>query len=80
MALLLLLLNDKNEKIQLPINANIVMAVSSSIIVVSLIFNIFSEVKTTKQIPSKLDDAFKIWGDFSVFIHSEFIGETKSNQ
>ncbi len=62
------LLKARNEKILLAISDKIVIAVNSSIIVVALTFKIFNEVNTTKQIPSKLEEAFKICGDFSGFI------------
>lgn len=62
--LLKLLRIDIKDKIQLAINKIVVAAVISSITVVSENFNIFKEVKTTKHSPNKLEDAFRIWGDF----------------
>ena len=62
---------DKNERIQLAINIMIAKVVSSSISVLSVMFNNLSDVSTTKQSPNKLEEAFKICGDlsFSSFIN-----------
>ncbi len=54
------LLSDKNEKIQLVMSDIIVTEVHSSINVVEFNFNNFKDVSTTKQIPSKLEDALRI--------------------
>ncbi len=54
---------DKKEKKQLVINKIHAMPVISSIFETSLSFAIFSEVKTIKQKPSKLDDVFKMCCD-----------------
>lgn len=56
---------DKKENIQLAINKMMATTVISSIIVFSDLSSNFKDVKTIKQIPSKLEDAFKIWEDFS---------------
>ena len=60
-------MSDKKENIQLPINSIIAPKVTSSIIVLDVRFSSFKEVKTIKQIPSRLDAAFNICGDFSLF-------------
>ena len=59
-------LMDKKESMQLVINKNIAAVVSSSIIVLPEMFNSLSEVSTTKQSPSKLEEAFKMCGDLSL--------------
>ena len=56
---------DKNENIQLAINSIIATTVISSMTDVADLLSTFNEVSTIKQIPSKLEDAFKICGDFS---------------
>jgi len=56
---------DRNDKIQLAINKTMAITVISSMMVVSAFLSSFNEVSTIKQMPSKLDDAFNIWGDFS---------------
>lgn len=63
---------DKKESIQLAINMIIAKVVNSSIIVLPAMFNNLREVSTTKQSPSKLDEAFNICGDLSFcsFINS----------
>ena len=63
-------LMDKKERIQLVIKKIMASVVNSSISVLPAMFNNLSEVSTTKQSPSKLEDAFKICGDlsFSSFI------------
>lgn len=63
---------DKKERIQLAINMMMAMVVSSSMMVLPEIFSSLREVSTTKQSPSKLDEAFNICGDlsFSSFIKS----------
>lgn len=53
-------LMDKKERIQLAMNRMMANVVSSSMIVLPLMFRSLSEVSTTKQSPSRLDDAFKI--------------------
>jgi hypothetical protein len=63
---------DKKERMQLDINSIIATVVNSSIKDFLEIFKTFKDVKTIKQIPSKFDEAFKIWGDllfcfFSIF-------------
>lgn len=57
---------DKKERIQLAINIIMAKVVNSSIIVLPAMFNNLREVSTTKQSPSKLDEAFKICGDLSL--------------
>ena len=59
---------DKKERIQLAINKKIAAVVNSSIIVLPEILNNLSEVSTTKQSPSKLEEAFKMCGDLSLSI------------
>ena len=56
---------DKKENIQLAINKMMAIMVISSIIVFSDLSSSFKEVNTIKHMPSKLEDAFKICGDFS---------------
>jgi hypothetical protein len=46
--------------------------------VVAVNFNTRKEVSTTKQIPSKLDDAFSMCGDLSLRICGEFFWEVGS--
>jgi len=55
---------DKKEMIQLAINNIIAAVVNSSIKDFLEMFKIFKEVKTTKHIPNKLEEAFKMCGDF----------------
>lgn len=67
-SLLLLLIEpliDKKERIQLAINITVATVVNSSIIVLPEMFNNFNEVKTTKQIPNKFEEALSMCGDFS---------------
>ena len=61
---------DKKERIQLAIKSIMATVVNSSIIVLPAMFSNLREVSTTKQSPSKLEDAFNMWGDlsFSSFI------------
>ena len=66
--LLLLLIEpliDKKDRIQLAINITVATVVSSSIIVLPEMFNNFKDVKTTKQIPNKFEDALSMCDDFS---------------
>ena len=51
---------ERKERIQLAINNMMDKSVISSIIVFAEIFKIFNEVSTMKQIPRRLEDAFKI--------------------
>jgi hypothetical protein len=62
----LLLLIDKKESKQLIVKAIIATVVISSIIVVFDTFNSLREVRMTKQIPKRLEDAFKICGALSL--------------
>jgi hypothetical protein len=64
---------DKKERMQAAIKAMMASVVSSSIIVLPAMFKSLSDVSTTKQSPSKLEDAFKICGDlsFSSFISAD---------
>lgn len=64
---------DKNERIQLIINKIVATIVSSSIKVVCEKFKIFSDVKTTKQSPKRLEEALRICGDLSFFGLASFI-------
>ena len=57
---------DKKERTQLAINSMIAMVVSSSIIVLPAMLSSLSEVRTTKQSPSRFEDAFNICGDLSL--------------
>ena len=57
-----LFLSDRKEKILLHINSMVATEVHSSITVVPFNFNTFNEVKTRKQMPGKLADAFKMCG------------------
>ncbi|HTE10740.1 MAG TPA: hypothetical protein VK645_07215 [Chitinophagaceae bacterium] len=56
---------DKKENIQLAIKKMMATMVTSSIIVFSDLSSSFNEVSTIKHMPSKLEEAFKICGDFS---------------
>jgi len=56
---------DKKENMQLAIKKMMATMVTSSIIVFSDLSSNFNEVSTIKHMPSKLEDAFKICGDFS---------------
>lgn len=58
-----ILLIDKKEKRQLEINRIQATPVNSSIIETSLYFDIFNEVKTTRQKPNKLEAVLKICCD-----------------
>ena len=67
--LLLLLIEpliDKKERIQLAINITVATVVNSSMIVLPEMFNNFKDVKTTKQIPNKFEDALSMCDDFSL--------------
>ena len=57
---LLFFLIERKERMQLVINKMMAHTVTSSTIVFSDLFNIFSEVKTIKQMPSRFDDAFRM--------------------
>jgi len=63
-------LMDKKERMQLAMNKMMATVVNSSMIVLPEMFNSLSEVSTTKQSPSKLEEAFNMCGDlsFSSFI------------
>jgi len=65
MLLLLMPRIDKKENMQLAINRIMATTVISSMMDVSDLLSTFREVSTIKQIPTKLDEAFKICGDFS---------------
>ena len=58
---------DKNERQQLVINKIVATIVSSSINVVFENFKIFREVKTTKQRPKRLEEAFRMCGALLFF-------------
>jgi hypothetical protein len=58
-------LMDKKERMQAAINSMMATVVNSSIIVLPAMFNNLSDVSTTKQSPSKLEDAFNMCGDLS---------------
>lgn len=58
-------LMDKKERMQAAMKNMMATVVNSSIIVLPEIFNSLRDVSTTKQSPSKLEDAFKICGDLS---------------
>jgi hypothetical protein len=60
----LVLLMERKEKIQLIIKARKENIVILSISVFSLRFRILIEVRTTKQNPTRLEDAARICGDF----------------
>ncbi len=62
--LLKLFLMDIKDKMQLVMKRIVVPAVISSIIVFSDSFRILREVSTTKQSPKRLEEAFRICGDF----------------
>ena len=57
---------DKKDRMQAAMKSMMATVVNSSIIVLPAMFNNLREVSTTKQSPSKLDDAFKIWADLSL--------------
>ena len=61
---------DKKESMQLAMNNIMAAVVNSSIKDFLEIFKIFKEVKTTKQIPSRFEEAFKICGDLCSFLVS----------
>ena len=67
-------LMDKNERIQAAIKNMMATVVNSSMIVLPAMLSSLRDVSTTKQSPSKLEDAFKICGDlsFSSFIPIKF--------
>jgi len=50
---------------QLSMNKRIAKVVISSIIVFPDTFNNLREVSTTKQIPNRLEEALRMWGDLS---------------
>ncbi len=58
-----LVLIDKKENKQLAISSTLATPVISSIFDISLSFDILSEVKTTRQNPSRLEEVFKICCD-----------------
>ena len=51
---------DKKDRIQLAINSMMAAVVNSSIIVLPEILSSLSDVSTTKQSPSKFEDAFNM--------------------
>jgi len=51
---------DKKERIQLAMNNMMAIVVSSSIMVLPAMLSNLSDVSTTKQSPSRFEDAFKI--------------------
>jgi hypothetical protein len=69
---------DKKERMQLAIKRIMAIVVNSSIIVFCAMLSSFKEVNTTKQSPSKLEDAFNICGDLS-FSSSIFYLKIKLN-
>ena len=54
---------ERKDKILLLMNRIVATEVHSSINVVPFNFKTFNEVSTRKQIPNKLDEAFRICGD-----------------
>ena len=59
---------ERKERIQLIINVKADKPVISSMIVAVVNLEILIEVNTTRQNPSRLDELFKICGDFSAAI------------
>jgi hypothetical protein len=57
---------DKKERIQAAIKSVMAIVVNSSIIVLPEMFSSLRDVSTTKQRPSKLEEAFNICGDLSL--------------
>jgi L-rhamnose mutarotase len=64
---------DKNEKKQHAINKIQATPVTSSILDSSLTFDIFSEVKTTKQNPNKLEEVFNMCDELLRFISQMYL-------
>jgi hypothetical protein len=60
----LVVLMERKEKILLTIKARKEKIVILSISVLFWRFKILMEVRTTKQNPTRLEDAPRIWGDF----------------
>jgi hypothetical protein len=60
---------ERKERIQLIISSMAASPVISSIKVAAANFEILIDVNTTKQNPSRLEELFKICGDFSVAIY-----------
>lgn len=58
---------ERNERILLAMNITMARVATSSMIVAALRFNIFMEVSTIKQSPSRLEDVLRMWGDLSLF-------------
>ena len=59
---------DKKERMQLAIKKIVAATVRSSMTVLCAISSSFNDVRTTKQSPNKLEEAFRMWGDdFSFF-------------
>jgi hypothetical protein len=58
-------LMDKNERMQAAIKNMMATVVNSSMIVLPEMLSSLREVNTTKQSPSKLEDAFNMCGDLS---------------
>jgi hypothetical protein len=61
---------DKKERMQAAIKSMMAIVVNSSMMVLPAMFKSLSDVSTTKQSPSKLEDAFNMCGDLS-FIHAD---------
>ena len=59
---------DKKDSRQLNINKMIATKVISSITVCCDFPNTFNDVRRRKQIPKRLDDVFRMWGDLSMLI------------
>ena len=57
---------DKKESKQLVIKRMMATVTNSSMTVLPEMFNNLREVSTTKQSPSRLEDAFRICGDLSL--------------
>jgi len=67
---------ERKERMQLVMNSREDRMVISSMIDLSLVFNKRNEVSMIRQIPSRLDDVFRICGvlSFLVFMAASLIG------
>jgi hypothetical protein len=60
---------ERNESKQLAIKANIARVVTSSMMVFFEIFRSFKDVSSRKQMPNRLEDAFRMCGDLELSLY-----------
>ena len=72
---------DRNENKQLSMKITMAHVANSSMMDFEEIFNNFSEVSTMKQSANRLEEAFRMCGDFSLsFAMKIFYGMTITNK